>query len=125
MRDDHDRRLARLRGGDRIAQGFLALAVERGVGLVEDQDLGIAIELARQGDALRLSTREPQRPVADPRIIPARQVQENVVNVGRERGARDLEVEVLSEERRLGQGCVSTCNFRWWPYYVKNKIEKH
>src|SRR3546814_2624613 len=58
MRDDHDRRLARLRGGDRIAQGFLALAVERGVGLVEDQDLGIAIERARQGDALRLSTRE-------------------------------------------------------------------
>src|SRR3546814_15569989 len=22
-----------------------------------------------------------------------------------------------SEERRAGKGCVSTCRFRWWPFY--------
>src|SRR3546814_11394769 len=26
-----------------------------------------------------------------------------------------------SEERRVGQECVSTCRSRWWPYHYKNK----
>src|SRR3546814_19855989 len=37
----------------------------------------------------------------------------------------DLGVEVgdarRSEERRVGQGCVSTCRFRWWPSLSKKK----
>src|SRR3546814_15422660 len=27
-----------------------------------------------------------------------------------------VEVEVRSEERRVGKECVSTCRSRWWPY---------
>src|SRR3546814_20827502 len=26
-----------------------------------------------------------------------------------------------SEERRVGQECVSTCRVRWWAFYKKNK----
>src|SRR3546814_16739245 len=32
-------------------------------------------------------------------------------------------VDVRSEERRVGQECVSTCRSRWWPYHEKtNRI---
>src|SRR3546814_13957680 len=27
----------------------------------------------------------------------------------------------ISEERRVGKGCVSTCRSRWWPYHKKKK----
>src|SRR3546814_17391374 len=30
---------------------------------------------------------------------------------------------VRSEERRVGQECVSTCRSRWWPYPLKTKKE--
>src|SRR3546814_14937406 len=26
-----------------------------------------------------------------------------------------------SDERRVGKECVSTCRYRWWPYYEKKK----
>src|SRR3546814_13854899 len=29
-----------------------------------------------------------------------------------------------SEERRVGQECVSTCRSRWWPYHKKKKMTK-
>src|SRR3546814_17062020 len=28
-----------------------------------------------------------------------------------------------SEERRVGNECVSMCRYRWWPYHLQNKIE--
>src|SRR3546814_19962159 len=31
--------------------------------------------------------------------------------------------ELRSEERRVGQECVSTCRSRWSPYHYKKKIE--
>src|SRR3546814_15711062 len=35
------------------------------------------------------------------------------------------EVSERSEERRVGNECVSTCSSRWWPYpKTKNKISK-
>src|SRR3546814_14032318 len=41
--------------------------------------------------------------------------------------ARDYEyVEISSEERRVGQECVSTCRARWPPHHEqKNKQTKH
>src|SRR3546814_18973290 len=30
-----------------------------------------------------------------------------------------------SEERRVGQGCVSTCRSRWSSYHAKNKVKDH
>src|SRR3546814_13214962 len=32
---------------------------------------------------------------------------------------------VRSEERRVGQGCVSTCRSRWSPYHSKNKYTEN
>src|SRR3546814_18187871 len=29
-----------------------------------------------------------------------------------------------SEERRVGQGCVSTCRSRWWPYHTNTNKNK-
>src|SRR3546814_12573469 len=31
-------------------------------------------------------------------------------------GEKGIVVQQRSEERRVGQGCVSTCRSRWWPY---------
>src|SRR3546814_16251459 len=28
-----------------------------------------------------------------------------------------------SEERRVGNGCVSTCSYRWWPSHNKKKYQ--
>src|SRR3546814_11508536 len=46
--------------------------------------------------------------------------------VGRQRGFVDREAVVLrgdhrSEERRVGQECVSTCRSRWSPYHSTKK----
>src|SRR3546814_18604800 len=35
-----------------------------------------------------------------------------------------LLVSDRSEERRVGQECVSTCRSRWWPYHSKKKTHK-
>src|SRR3546814_17712070 len=29
--------------------------------------------------------------------------------------------QARSEERRVGEECVSTCRSRWWPYHLKHK----
>src|SRR3546814_13621069 len=34
------------------------------------------------------------------------------------------EAGVRSEERRVGNGCVSTCSERWWPDHEKKKSKK-
>src|SRR3546814_8985988 len=33
----------------------------------------------------------------------------------------DLALLLRSEERRVGNGCVSPCRSRWWPYHEKKK----
>src|SRR3546814_15035828 len=35
--------------------------------------------------------------------------------------AKDHDIPVRSEERRVGKGCVSTCRSRWWPCHKKKK----
>src|SRR3546814_14465418 len=37
---------------------------------------------------------------------------------------RQLRVRKRSEERRVGNECVSTCRSRWSPYHSKKKTEK-
>src|SRR3546814_11966517 len=32
---------------------------------------------------------------------------------------------IRSEERRVGNECVSTCRYRWSPYHEKQKIDKN
>src|SRR3546814_10082206 len=37
-------------------------------------------------------------------------------------GPRNTNCSTRSEERRVGQECVSTCRSRWSPYHYKKKI---
>src|SRR3546814_14988896 len=36
-------------------------------------------------------------------------------------GERDEQIAIRSEERRVGEECVSTCRSRWSPYHSKKK----
>src|SRR3546814_19360109 len=38
---------------------------------------------------------------------------------------RGREETMRSEERRVGQECVSTCRSRWSPYHYKKKLSEH
>src|SRR3546814_11366727 len=35
-----------------------------------------------------------------------------------------IEASYRSEERRVGNECVSTCRSRWWQYHYKKNIDK-
>src|SRR3546814_17260383 len=37
----------------------------------------------------------------------------------------DSPIVAITEERRVGKGCVSTCRTRWAPYHYKKKQPKH
>ena len=82
MRDQHDDAAARPHPGERAVEGGLAVAVEIGIGLVEHHHEGIAIERARQPDALALAGRELEPAFADPGVVALREFQDHVVHVG-------------------------------------------
>src|SRR3546814_13553758 len=42
---------------------------------------------------------------------------EDAVGVAELPGLVEPLVEGRSEARRVGKECVSTCGYRWWPYY--------
>src|SRR3546814_11433156 len=44
---------------------------------------------------------------------------------GDRHGARWTPDGARSEERRVGQACVSTCRSRWSPYYKKTNMREH
>ena len=82
VRDQHDDGAARLEVGDGLAQGQLALVVEIGVRLVEHDQERVAIERARQRDALALSARERFAAFADRGVIAVRQPEDQLVRAG-------------------------------------------
>jgi hypothetical protein len=55
MRHHDDDCAACARGADRAGQRIIALGVEIGIGLIEDDQEWIAIQRSRQRDTLRLS----------------------------------------------------------------------
>ena len=65
MRDHHDDAAARAHAEDGAGQRLVAFRVEVGIGLVEHDQERIAIERARQRDALRLAGRQRAAMVAD------------------------------------------------------------
>ena len=69
--DDDDGGSPPAGGGDGLVQGRLALGVEGGVGLVHDDDAGLAIQGAGQGDALGLAGRQAQSAGAQNGVIGA------------------------------------------------------
>ena len=82
VRDQHDNGAARLEVDDGLAQGDLALGVEIGIRLVEHDQEGIAIQGARQRDALALTTRERFPTFADRGVVAVGQPENQLVRAG-------------------------------------------
>src|SRR5690606_24157807 len=76
----------------------LALTVEAGRRLVEDEDLRIGEDRARDGDALALSAGELHPSLADDRLVPVGKREREVVAVRDAGGGEDL------IGRRIGPG---------------------
>ena len=75
--------------GEGLLHQPLGLGVERGGGLVEDEDGRVLEQGARDGDALPLPAGEPAPPLADHGVVAARQVEDEVVGEGRARRRLD------------------------------------
>ena len=73
---DHEGGAALHQPLQRLLHEPLALRVERAGGLVEQQDLGVLEERARDGDALRLAAGEARAAFADRRVEALRQSRE-------------------------------------------------
>jgi hypothetical protein len=77
-------------GAQFFLNGALGLGVERGGGLVEDQDRRVLEDGAGDGDALLLAAGELEAALADHRVIAARQGGDEVVDAGGAGGGLDL-----------------------------------
>ncbi len=82
MGDQHHDGAARLHVEDRPLQRRLALAVEVGVGLIEDDQERLAVDGARERDALALPAREDRPFLADPGVVAVGQPQDHFVRAG-------------------------------------------
>ncbi len=68
--------------GEALLDQGLALAVERGGGLVEDQDSRVGQDRAGDRDPLALAAGELDAPLADDRVVALRQLLDELVAVG-------------------------------------------
>ena len=82
MRDDDDDAAARATREDRLGQGFVAFGIEIGIRLVEHDQERIAVERARQRDALRLTGRERSPLLADLGLVAFGQTDDELVHAG-------------------------------------------
>ena len=108
VRDHDDDRAPRLGALDRGQQRGLAVLVEIGVGFVEHQQERIAVERARQRDALALAAGQRRPAFADPGVVAGRHPQDHVVGAGSARGLQHrLAVRLRRHPRDvLGDGAV-------------------
>ncbi len=89
MRDD-DRGAALHQLFERLLHEPLGLRVERTRRLVEQQNRRILEYRARQRDALALAAREARAALAEERVVALRQLAQELVGRGRDRGRFDL-----------------------------------
>ena len=80
---------ARLEFGERGEQRRFAGGVEIGVRLIEHDEPRLAVQRARERDALALAAREHRAAVADLRVVAVRQLQDHFVCVREPRRAND------------------------------------
>ena len=88
MGDDDDDAAAVAHAHDGLAERFVALGVEIGVRLVQHDQERIAVERARERDALRLPGRERGAAFADLGLVALGQADDQIMDAGR-RGCRD------------------------------------
>mmetsp|Transcript_8812 Transcript_8812/g.23595 ORF Transcript_8812/g.23595 Transcript_8812/m.23595 type:complete len:291 (+) Transcript_8812:229-1101(+) len=100
MRDDEGG-LSHHQRVDRLLHDVLVLAVERARRLVQEQHLGVANDGAGDRDALLLAARDPRSPLAGVRLVPMRQVLNEVVGVCSPRGLLH-QLEALSVRGAVG-----------------------
>lgn len=79
MADENDRCPPRFQGDQRLRKRRLALRIEIGIGLVQDNERGPAIERTRQRDPLALPTRKLRPAVADFGVVALGQPQDHLV----------------------------------------------
>jgi hypothetical protein len=98
MGDHHRDAAAGAHAEDGAGQRLVAFRVEVRIRLVEHDKERIAIERARQADALRLAGRQCAAVIADIRLISGGKIDDKFVNSGRLRGGDDgLRVRRLLE----------------------------
>ena len=83
MRDHDDDAAVLAQGADGAHQAVLAVGIEIRIGLVEHHQERIAVNRARQPDALALSARQAGAALADAGRIAVRQAQDHVVHARR------------------------------------------
>ncbi len=79
MRDHDDRRAAVHRSGKGTDERCFAVAVEEGVGLVENQQYGLTVEGAGQRNSLRLAGRQAGAERTERRVIAFRKLQDQLM----------------------------------------------
>jgi hypothetical protein len=85
--DDEQRHALFLQAAHRVEKRLLALLVEVGVRLVQDHQLRVAVERARERDALALARRERLARLAHFRVVAFGQPQHHLVDLRALRGA--------------------------------------
>ena len=98
---------------------LLVLCIERGRGLVEQQQLGVLEHRARDRNPLLLPTREHHAALADLRLVPHREGHDELVRVGEPRRLHIcFSFSALSSSRRRCLCSVSAlwgaCSMRAW-----------
>jgi hypothetical protein len=88
MRDNYRDGAAGAQSENGAGQRLVAFGVKVGVGFVEHDQEGIAVERASERDTLRLSGRERAAMIADDGVIAFGKIDDKIVNAGR-LGGRD------------------------------------
>src|SRR3546814_20638368 len=109
-------------------------AIEEVAGRADCPFTGLWLELPEVGRIARVAERPPDASDATADVVRAQS--QNLTNIPRNwaRLTSDASLETLasttrllldprSEERRVGQACVSTCRSRWSPSHYKKKIQ--
>ena len=105
--DDKDRSPARLQLLDRLDQRRFADVVEIGVGLVEHDQAGVAIERAGEPDALALAAGQHAAAVADAGVVALGHPQDHLVHARAPGGVDDrFGIDVAEARDVLGDGAV-------------------
>ena len=97
MGDENDRGAPTFGLRDRLDQALLAVGVEAGVGLVENEEPRLTVQRARQAEALTLAAGQEGAAVADLGLVAVRQAQNDVVHARRHRGLDDRAASASDE----------------------------
>ena len=135
---DDDQRPVATESRDRLVDAFLGGAVQRARRLVEDQDLRIAQQRARDRDPLSLTSRELHSAVAEHRVVAVRELGDEVVGSCAPGGLDDAalvrvvdakgDVEahrVVEDEHILAGDPEATPERRRVELFERNPVDEH